>query len=225
VTEIIGSHAYWLVLPDTMKIHDLFHANLLDPVKEDEEFKCIFVPPPPVIPKGEEQYQVDKLVDWKAEDTIWKYRVRWEGYGPLDDTWEPASKLLHSEDQLREFYTNYPNVPKPEHPLPVAKAPVKRKGGWSKSLRSKACFFSPSALSAQVYLPRSPSTHSKLLFKVSILHYVPWHSAHSCIRQCCRWHCCHILHSASPGAAIQQRNSIAAYWLLPPPKYGVSLLV
>jgi hypothetical protein len=109
-----------------MKVHNVFHANLLTPVKENEEFQCNFAPPPPVITEeGEEQYQVEKLADWKAEDRIWKYRVRWEGYGPLDDTWEPASKLLHLEDQLQEFYTNYLNVPKPGDPLPIAKAPVK----------------------------------------------------------------------------------------------------
>jgi hypothetical protein len=127
VTESIGSHAYRLALPDIMKIQDVFHANSLTPVKEAEEFKCNFAPPPPVITEeGAEQYQVDKLMDWKAEDGIWKYRVRWERYGPLDDTWELVSELLHLEDQLREFYANYPNTPKPDDPLPVAKAPVKR---------------------------------------------------------------------------------------------------
>jgi hypothetical protein len=151
VTEITGSHVYWLGLPETMKIHNVFHANLLTPVREDEEFQSSFTPPPPVITEeGEEQYLVDKLMDWKAEERIWKHRVRWEGYGPLDDTWEPASKLLHSEDQLQEFYTNYPNALKPEDPLPVAKAPVKRRGGQSKSLKSKTSFLSPSALSAQL---------------------------------------------------------------------------
>jgi hypothetical protein len=59
VTEIIVSHMYWLALPNTMKIHDVFHANLLTPVKEDEEFQCNFAPPPPVIAEeGEEQYRV-----------------------------------------------------------------------------------------------------------------------------------------------------------------------
>jgi hypothetical protein len=126
VTETIGSHAYQLLLPETMKIHNVFHVKLLTPVKKDAEFQCNFAPPPPVITEGgEEQYQVDKLVDCKAEDGISKYRVRWKGYGPHDDTWEPASKLLHLEDQLWEFYTNYLNMPKPDNPLPIAKAPVK----------------------------------------------------------------------------------------------------
>jgi hypothetical protein len=98
-----------------MKRHDVFHANLLTPVRKDEEFQRNVAPPPPVITEdGEEQYQVEKLVDWKADYGIWKYRVRWEGYGPLDDTWVPASKLLHLEGQLQEFYTDYPNVPKPD---------------------------------------------------------------------------------------------------------------
>jgi hypothetical protein len=57
VTEVIGSHAYRLALPETMKIHDVFHANLLSPIKEDEEFQYSFAPPPPVITaEGEEQY-------------------------------------------------------------------------------------------------------------------------------------------------------------------------
>jgi hypothetical protein len=101
VTEVIGSHTYWLTLPETMKIHNIVPANLLTPVKKAEEFQCNFTPPPPIITEeGEEQYQVEKLVDWKAEDGMWKYRVRWEGYGPLDNTWEPASELLQLEGQL-----------------------------------------------------------------------------------------------------------------------------
>jgi hypothetical protein len=62
-----------------MKIHNVFHPNLLTPVTDDVEVQCNFALPPPVITEeGQEQYQVEKLVDWKAEDGIWKYRVRWE---------------------------------------------------------------------------------------------------------------------------------------------------
>jgi hypothetical protein len=133
---------------------------------------------PVITDEGDEQYQVEKLVDWRAEDVIWKCRVRWEGYGPLDDTWEPASKLLHLEDQLQEFYANYLNMLKPDDPLPVAKAPVKRQGGWlEQALKSKTSFLSPSALSAQLCLSKPPSTCSKLRVKALFLHHVPRCSA------------------------------------------------
>ncbi|CCO37116.1 hypothetical protein BN14_11267 [Rhizoctonia solani AG-1 IB] len=71
------------VLPETMKIHDVFHVSLLTAYKFDTEFKCHFTLSPPVITTdGKEEYQVDQFVDWAAEDGIWKYRVRWKGYVP-----------------------------------------------------------------------------------------------------------------------------------------------
>ncbi|CCO29574.1 Retrotransposable element Tf2 155 kDa protein type 3 [Rhizoctonia solani AG-1 IB] len=47
--ERIGSHAYLLVLPETMKIHDVFHVSLLTAYKSDKEFKRHFTLPPPMI--------------------------------------------------------------------------------------------------------------------------------------------------------------------------------
>jgi hypothetical protein len=32
-TEVVGSHTSQVALPETMKIHDVFHSNLLTPVK------------------------------------------------------------------------------------------------------------------------------------------------------------------------------------------------
>ncbi|CEL53110.1 Retrotransposable element Tf2 155 kDa protein type 3 OS=Schizosaccharomyces pombe (strain 972 / ATCC 24843) GN=Tf2-11 PE=4 SV=1 [Rhizoctonia solani AG-1 IB] len=94
VLERIGSHTHYLALPGTMMIHDVFHVSLFTAYKSDAEFKRHFTPPSPVIiAEGEVEYQVDKFVDWAVEDGIWKYRVRWKGYAPHEDTWEPAKNL------------------------------------------------------------------------------------------------------------------------------------
>ncbi|CCO34988.1 Retrotransposable element Tf2 155 kDa protein type 3 [Rhizoctonia solani AG-1 IB] len=64
VLERIGSHAYCLALPETMKIRDVFQVSLLTAYKSDTEFKRHFTPPPPVITaEGKEEYQVGKFVD------------------------------------------------------------------------------------------------------------------------------------------------------------------
>jgi DNA (cytosine-5)-methyltransferase 1 len=31
------------------------------------------------------------------------YQVRWKGYGPQDDTWEPLSNLLSAKDAIAKF--------------------------------------------------------------------------------------------------------------------------
>ncbi|CEL56624.1 hypothetical protein RSOLAG1IB_07949 [Rhizoctonia solani AG-1 IB] len=144
VLERIGSHAYCLELPETTKIHDVFHVSLLTAYKPDTEFKHHFAPLPPVITaEGKVEYEVDKFVDWAAEDGIWKYRVRWKGYAPHEDTWEPAKDLQHCEHQLCKLFANYPTTPKAADLIPTD-APKVKKGRWQKlSNKSKTtCFAS-----------------------------------------------------------------------------------
>ncbi|CCO34445.1 Retrotransposable element Tf2 155 kDa protein type 1 [Rhizoctonia solani AG-1 IB] len=155
VLERIGSHAYWLTLPETMKIHDVFHVSWLTAYKSDTEFKRHFTPPPPVITaEGEEEYQVDKFVDWAAEDGIWKYRVRWKGYAPHEDTWEPAKDLQHCGDQLREFFANYPIAPKVDDLIPtdapkVKKGRLLKRPNKPKTARFASLRFASAALRSQ----------------------------------------------------------------------------
>lgn len=51
---------------------------------------------------AEDVYAVEKILDRKKKNSVWFYKIRWEGYGPDDDTWERESNLKCTEI-LEEF--------------------------------------------------------------------------------------------------------------------------
>ncbi|KAF8759764.1 hypothetical protein RHS01_02206 [Rhizoctonia solani] len=163
VIERVGSHAYCLALPETMRIHDVFHVSLLSAFKHDTEFDCTFTPPLPVITaEGEEEYEVDKFVDWAAEDRIWEYRVRWRVYAPHEDTWEPAKDLQHCKDKLHDFFANYLDAPAANNAIPANARRVKRGKIVKQLSKSKtACFVTLQALTAKTR-PAKLFLHSPL---------------------------------------------------------------
>ena len=80
IKEKISSHAYRLKLPSTMKIHNVFHIELLTPVTEDSDFNRRQLRPAPVITEeGEEQWEVDHVVAWEKRKEGLFYQIRWTG--------------------------------------------------------------------------------------------------------------------------------------------------
>jgi transposase InsO family protein len=120
ISEKISSHAYRLDLPKTMRIHNVFHINLLSASKEDSDFHRRQVRPPPVITEeGEEEYKVEKIITWEQVDKGKKkglyYQVRWEGYGPEEDTLERAEKIAELGEVMHSFLVEHPNAPTPRN--------------------------------------------------------------------------------------------------------------
>jgi hypothetical protein len=71
INEILGPVTYWLKLPESWKIHNVFHAALLQPYIENKVYGNNY---PRILPKlleGEEVYKVE---------TILKHRRRGRGY-------------------------------------------------------------------------------------------------------------------------------------------------
>ena len=54
--------AYKLELPLHMKIHDVFHIDLM-PYKEMEAYGTPYTQPPPVIEEGEKEYEIESIID------------------------------------------------------------------------------------------------------------------------------------------------------------------
>ncbi|CEL52814.1 hypothetical protein RSOLAG1IB_11159 [Rhizoctonia solani AG-1 IB] len=60
-------------------------------------------PPPPITVDGEEEYEVEGIMDSKEEKGKWFYLVKWKGYGPKESTWEPKGNLKNAAKHLKKY--------------------------------------------------------------------------------------------------------------------------
>ncbi|SCV67558.1 BQ2448_5169 [Microbotryum intermedium] len=70
-----------------MKIHSVFHVSLLKPYQANSlASRCSNSPPPPKIINGEEEYQIEQILDSRnnRRSRGLEYFVDWTGYGPQD---------------------------------------------------------------------------------------------------------------------------------------------
>ena len=59
---MISPVAVRLDLPQSMKIHNVFHTDLLLPYKEMEQYGMLFTRPPLII-DSEEEYKIENILD------------------------------------------------------------------------------------------------------------------------------------------------------------------
>ncbi|QRW17417.1 Retrotransposable element Tf2 protein [Rhizoctonia solani] len=102
ILEKISSHAYRLELPETLKIHDVFYVGLLSKSHKSPSQPFPEQPPPETI-EGEEEYEVEQIIDSKRQRGKWFYLIKWKGYSPEDNSWEPKEVLEHSQEEIQRF--------------------------------------------------------------------------------------------------------------------------
>ena len=85
VKKVISTYAVELVLPEDIRVHPIFHVNLLEPAATDPHAGHIQPPPPPIEVDGEAEWEVTAIVDSRYFGRAKKlqYRIQWTGYAEL----------------------------------------------------------------------------------------------------------------------------------------------
>ena len=104
ILKQLSEAVYRVEIPRQWKIHNVFHANLITPYKETELHGPNYTRPPPDLIEGEEEYEVEKILDAKPRGRGRKmhYLVKWKGYPVSDNSWEPKENI-HAEALIKEF--------------------------------------------------------------------------------------------------------------------------
>ena len=107
IKQQIGQVAYKLELPSCMKIYNVFHVDLLMPYKETEAYGTPYTQLPPVIEEGEEEYEIESIIDSRRHGRGRKrqYLVHWKGYPNSDNSWV-NHKDLHAPELLKEYLSH-----------------------------------------------------------------------------------------------------------------------
>jgi len=106
VKGIISSNAIELELPKSMKIYPVVNASkvwLCKPQVEGQKK----IPPKPVIIEGEEEFEVEKILNKRTVREKEKFLARWKGYTAEEDTWENRENLENVKELVEGFEREY----------------------------------------------------------------------------------------------------------------------
>lgn len=111
IKKRISTSAYRLRLPEIMsKVHSVFHVSVLKKHSPDMIEERQQAPPYPVEIEGEEEWEVEAILDKRLRNKKIEYLISWKGYGRLEDSWEPESNVTNSKLLINKFNSKYPKA-------------------------------------------------------------------------------------------------------------------
>jgi len=109
VKRVISSTAYELDLPNSMRMHPVFHIHLLRPYIDSTAAFPERVPyharPAPAVQgtEAEPEWEVESVLDKRTRGRNTSYLVKWKGYPMEEASWEPERHLAHSREAINNF--------------------------------------------------------------------------------------------------------------------------
>ena len=104
-------NAVTLKLPKSLQIHPTISTHRTEKANQPTIPGQQVSPPPPVRVRGEEEFEVETILDSRLRRGRLEYLVRWKGYTPEHDSWEPERNLENAPEQIVAFRSRYSGAP------------------------------------------------------------------------------------------------------------------
>jgi len=102
VKGIVSSNAIELELPNSIKIHPVVNVSGVQLYKSQVKGQKKILPKLVII-KGEEEFEVEKILNKRTVRGKEKFLVRWKDYMVGEDTWENRENLENTKELVEEF--------------------------------------------------------------------------------------------------------------------------
>ncbi len=94
---------YKIKLPNKWKIHPVFHIDLLTKYQETKIHGENYSPPPPDIVDGEEEQEVEEVVNKRiTKRGAVQYLVKWKGFPEAENEWLSKQKM-HADQAIAKY--------------------------------------------------------------------------------------------------------------------------
>jgi hypothetical protein len=111
VEKHIGHGAYRVKLPPSLwRLHPVFPIMKLLPTADDPiPGRWAKPPPPPILVEGNEEFEVEKILNSCIRWRHLEYLVKWKGYDSGHNSWA-AHYNVHTPDVIADFYRLNPGA-------------------------------------------------------------------------------------------------------------------
>jgi Chromo (CHRromatin Organisation MOdifier) domain len=107
IDEVLGPVTYRLKLPESWRIHNVFHATLLRLYIENKVYGNNYPRQLPELLEGEEVYEVETILKHRRRGRGYQYYVEWKGYPITEATWENKSAFSNNGDMIQQYKDQY----------------------------------------------------------------------------------------------------------------------
>ena len=106
IKKVVSSNMVELELPTTIKIHPVVNVSrirrYMGQVEGQRKEQLA-----PVIIKGEEEWEVERILNKQQVREKDKYLVCWKGFTAESDTWKGRENLKNTKETIKEFEKEY----------------------------------------------------------------------------------------------------------------------